>query len=75
VGGDPRDVHAATVVLDYEENVEAAQERVGFQNPATGPDQRFKRGFVMIDQAAEDRSMPDVAVDRLRDVRLRAWQT
>ena len=26
VGGDPRDVHAATVVLDDEENVEAAQE-------------------------------------------------
>jgi hypothetical protein len=25
VGGDPRDVHAATVVLDYDEDVEAAQ--------------------------------------------------
>jgi hypothetical protein len=26
VGGDPGDVHAATVVLDHEEDVEAAQE-------------------------------------------------
>jgi hypothetical protein len=36
VGGDPRDVHVATVVLDYEENVEAAQNTVSTRHPQAG---------------------------------------
>jgi hypothetical protein len=39
---------------------------VGFQNSTTAADQRFSgRGLVLVDQAAEDRSTSDPAVDRL----------
>ena len=48
--------------------------RVGFQNPHIVCDQRFQRlpAFIL-DQAPEDRSTPDPAVNRLRGWRLRVW--
>src|SRR5262245_43041139 len=50
----------------------AKQARVGFQNSRMTCDQWFLgRGFVFVDQPAEDRATPDRAVDRLGDRRLR----
>jgi hypothetical protein len=46
---------------------------VEFQNPAMVSDLRFSgRCLVLVDQAAEDRSTPDPAVDRLGESRWRA---
>jgi hypothetical protein len=48
---------------------------VGFQNSATAADQRFSsRGLVLVDQAADNRSTSDPAVDRLEDGRFRTWR-
>jgi hypothetical protein len=45
----------------------ASQISVGFQNSATASEQRLGCGFVLVDQAAEDRSTPDCPVDRFGD--------
>jgi hypothetical protein len=48
---------------------------VGFQNSATAADHRFSsRGLVLVDQAADNRSTSDPAVDRLGDGRFRTWR-
>ena len=48
----------------------------GSRTPIFGSDQRLsRRGFVLVDQSAEDRSAPDPAIDRLGDKRFRTRRT